>query len=179
MEHRTDATTAREPSRQTARVFLGEDDRELRWLMVEALRGAGHRVIEASNGLDLLRWIQLRRAIGGPCDHDLVVTEAHMPGASGLEVLATVRRSQPGLPVVLLAAVADAALRASARDLGVAAIFDKPFSMAALHAAVQSIAVPGFLSLAWAESWIEMPGAGGAWRVSPPPAQPAIRSRAS
>jgi len=132
---------------QAARVFLGEDDLEMRSLMVTALRRAGHQVIATSNGLDLLRWIQLRRAMGGRSDHDLVVTDVHMPGATGLEVLATVRRSQPGLPVVLVTAFGDADLRASARQLGAAAIFDKPFSLVALHTTVSRLVVGGFVAL--------------------------------
>ncbi len=143
MEHGMDATKARERGLQCARIFLGEDDEEMRDLMVVALRRAGHQVIEASNGLDLLRWIQLRRAMGAPSNHDLVVTDVHMPGASGLEVLAMVRRSQPGLPVVLVTAFGDAELRTHAEQLGAAAVFDKPFNLTALHTTVSRLAAEG------------------------------------
>ncbi len=142
MEQQT-ATTGSQTSPQTARVFLGEDDDEMRSAMVTALRRAGHQVIEAPNGLDLLRWIQLRRAMGGPSDHDLVITDVHMPGATGLDVLATVRRSQPGLPVVLVTAFGDAELRETAERLGAAAIFDKPFSLVALRTTVSRLVATG------------------------------------
>jgi DNA-binding response OmpR family regulator len=162
MEQREDATIVGGFGRQPARIFLGEDDQEMRSLMVAALRHAGHQVIAESNGLDLLRSIQSRKAMVGSSRHDLVVTDVHMPGATGIEVLATVRRSQPGLPVLLVTAFGDADLRAAAADLGAAAIFDKPFTMVALHTAVSRLVGTGSVCLPSAEGWDEMPDGGNA-----------------
>jgi CheY-like chemotaxis protein len=62
-------------------VLLVEDDAALRGLFLLALRGAGHEVRDAADGLDALRIVETIRP-------DVVVLDLNLPRVSGPEVLA-------------------------------------------------------------------------------------------
>jgi DNA-binding response OmpR family regulator len=109
------------------RVIVAEDDAALRKLLVAELRTAGYDVIEVGDGkllVDLLRaWFVERKT--EPID--LVITDNRMPGWDGLTVLRSLRQMDWRLPVVMITAFGDEALHSEARELGAAAVFDKPF----------------------------------------------------
>ena len=128
---------------QAARVFLGEDDSEMRSLVAAALRRDGHEVIEAADGLDLLFWVESQQASALRARRDVVVTDVRMPGASGLEVLAALRHSQPTIPVVIVTGFGDADTHFTAHWLGASAVFDKPFDLAALRKTVLRLSLSG------------------------------------
>lgn len=60
----------------------------------------------------------------------LVVSDVHMPGASGLDVLHWLRRWLPGIPTILMSAFADPRAIRHARALGASAVLRKPFDLA-------------------------------------------------
>jgi DNA-binding NtrC family response regulator len=77
-------------------VLIAEDDDGVRVLLRTALERKGFDVIAAADGraaLDLLDRDDL--AI------DVVVSDVHMPGASGLDVLDRARTTHPGIALVL------------------------------------------------------------------------------
>lgn len=55
--------------------------------------------------------------------------DLRMPGMSGLELLAELRRRNPSLPVVLMTGHGDATLRRQAQEAGAVATLEKPFSL--------------------------------------------------
>jgi CheY-like chemotaxis protein len=118
------------------RVLLVEDHSEMRRLLASVLRADGHVVVEASDGLEALTPL-----LGRPGDPeiDLVVTDVRMPGCTGLDLLAFVRLERPLMPVVLITGFGDAATHAEARQLGAAAIFDKPFDLYAFRETVRGL----------------------------------------
>ncbi|MGN6588530.1 MAG: response regulator transcription factor [Solirubrobacterales bacterium] len=73
-------------------------------------------------------------------DHafDLVVLDRMLPGRDGLEVLATIRRSKPALPVIMLTARAEVADRVEGLDQGATDYVTKPFSFEELAARVRA-----------------------------------------
>lgn len=79
------------------RVLVADDDAEVRWFYVGALRAAGARVVEARDGVEALR---LARAE----PPDLILADIIMPRLDGLGLCAAIRREPllDGLPVVLL-----------------------------------------------------------------------------
>jgi CheY-like chemotaxis protein len=119
------------------RVFLGEDDVELRSLMASALRHDGHEVLEAGDGLALLRRIQSLKPTASAQERDIVVTDVRMPGASGLDVLAMLRNFMPWMPVVIVTGFGDEETRSRAQRFGAVKVLDKPFPMNALLQVVQ------------------------------------------
>ncbi len=69
-----------------ATVLVADDDPAVRWVAREALRNAGHRVIEAKNGLEALE-----RFRNGDAEIELVLLDATMPMMGGGQVVAEVR----------------------------------------------------------------------------------------
>lgn len=71
-------------------------------------------------------------------DTDLVILDRMLPGRDGIEVLATIRRSKPSLPVILLTAKAEVADRVEGLDLGATDYVTKPFAFDELLARIRA-----------------------------------------
>lgn len=114
-----------------APILLAEDDDALRSLIAHALREAGHAVVEANNGVELLDRIEAAIAWGAPARPpiSLIITDVRMPGMTGVDVLSVLRCAYWATPVILMSAFADAMLRGEAFELGAAAVVAKPFAM--------------------------------------------------
>jgi CheY-like chemotaxis protein len=106
-------------------------------MLAASLRRDRHDLIEVENGLQLLELVsdRLRKDESLP---DVIVSDVRMPGQTGLEVLASLRRADATIPVILITAFGDPELHAEARRLGVAAIFDKPFDIDDLKQAIHA-----------------------------------------
>src|SRR4051812_10001773 len=61
-----------------------------------------------------------------------VITDIHLPAMSGLELIQRVHQTRQGVPVVVVSASTDAAVKGDALRAGAAAFFSKPFSPAAV-----------------------------------------------
>ena len=125
-------------------VLVGEDDDELRWLLIDKLRRHGCDVIEARTGPQLAALV-LERVGSEVSPPDvaraaLLISDVRMPGCSGLAVVALLRRLDAHTPAILMTAFGDARIHSEARLLGVTAMFDKPVDLddlaAAAHAAI-------------------------------------------
>lgn len=65
--------------------------------------------------------------------YDLVILDLRLPGMSGLEILEGIRRIDDDLPVIVVSAWTDKAVRARALEMGAAAFFQKPPDYRKLH----------------------------------------------
>lgn len=114
-------------------IFIADDDAEMRSLLAEQLCAEGYAVETMRDGfvlLERLREVRLR-----PLERpDAIVTDVRMPGHSGLEVFAALRRAGWETLVVLMTGFSDAWLCEQAARLGGASILEKPFDFEALHA---------------------------------------------
>jgi CheY-like chemotaxis protein len=122
-------------------ILVAEDDDELRELIVQRLSKMGAHVVEVEDGLEMIDYITLTQRAGRhpiPMP-SLMVTDVRMPGATGLEVVRSVRSSGFGLPVVVLTAFPDAGVLAEAQALGATWVFTKPMDLDDLAHVVQSI----------------------------------------
>jgi CheY-like chemotaxis protein len=117
-------------------VLIAEDDPDMRRMLATLLRMAGHRVVEAVDGADLLARLDPADDDSRPEPVDVIVSDVDMPQLSGLDLLAALRCSRWTTPVVLVTASGDAEPRAEARELGAAALLDKPLDPEALRRAV-------------------------------------------
>jgi DNA-binding response OmpR family regulator len=70
--------------------------------------------------------------------YDLVLLDRMLPGRDGLDVLAAIRRSKPGLPVILLTAKTEVVDRIEGLDHGATDYVTKPFSFEELAARVRA-----------------------------------------
>ncbi len=124
-----------------ARVLLAEDDETLRRLLADVLRQDGYEVEEARDGTELLERIDASLVVRWErAEQVVVVADVHMPGFTGLDVLAILRCAHCVAPVVLITAYGDPETHAEARELG-AVVLDKPFELDALRSALAD-AVP-------------------------------------
>ena len=116
------------------RVLLAEDDPEMRWLVARTLRRDGYDVVEVEDGDELYREITMRIVRTGTPDIDLIVTDVRMPGRSGLEIVELLRGADHDVPVILMTAFGEEALRERASSTG-AVLLDKPFALPDLRTA--------------------------------------------
>jgi two-component system response regulator (stage 0 sporulation protein F) len=120
-------------ARTRHRVLIAEDNPALRLLLVGTLARDGYRVTEASNGDDA---VALYVAASDDDPFCAIIVDFRMPALDGLQVLRELRSRGPHPPVILMSAFADSELRADAKRLGAAAVFEKPFDTDDLRTAL-------------------------------------------
>lgn len=118
-----------------ANLLIVEDDPEMRDLLRKVLEKEGFQVSVSENGQQAA--VSLSR---NPID--LVVTDMLMPDDGGLELLRTIRETQPTLPVIIITAFGDWRSYSRALELGAAAFISKPLKMAELIVAIQTALAP-------------------------------------
>ena len=115
------------PTRAT--IFIAEDNPILLQGLDRALSANGYEVATAPSGEAMLE--MLERSESCP---DLLLLDVMMPGLSGFDVLRTVQADprRRSVPVVMITAATDEALRASAQQQGAADLLIKPFRLGEL-----------------------------------------------
>jgi DNA-binding response OmpR family regulator len=122
-----------------SRVLVADDDHQMRRLVAESLRKDGYDVSEEADGGRLLVRIAAIYAFERTVDpFDLIVSDIRMPVCSGLDIVKGLRDAHWRIPIILMTAFGDHETRQRAEALG-ALLFDKPFQMGALRAAVRSL----------------------------------------
>jgi EAL domain-containing protein (putative c-di-GMP-specific phosphodiesterase class I) len=112
------------------RVLIVEDDRDLLEVYTDVLLEAGFDVTALSDGGGALR------ALEGD-SFDVVLTDVIMPGATGVDVLRTVRERDLDVPVVLITGSPSVETAVQALDLGALRYLLKPVSAADLVRSVE------------------------------------------
>ena len=94
-------TTVFDLMTETIRVLIGDDHRIVREGLKQILADAPDVAVvaEAQTGDEVLAQV---RALGGMDGLDLVLLDIAMPGLDGLDVLQTLKREHPKLPVLML-----------------------------------------------------------------------------
>lgn len=119
-----------EAAAETFRILVVDDDEDVRRFIACSLEEYGHDVVEASNGASGLAAFARRPA-------DLVILDYLMPGMTGAEVAATLRKERPDLPLLFVTGYSESdAIRTAAPD---AAVMTKPFRPEALDIAVRDV----------------------------------------
>lgn len=115
------------PESGSETVLLVEDEDQVRALVREILVAHGHRVYEAENGLEAIRLF--RESLVRP---GILVTDVIMPGLSGSELAARLRKTSPELAVLFISGYTDQDLddRELARER--TGFLQKPFRPTAL-----------------------------------------------
>src|SRR5207245_736396 len=107
------------------RVLVVEDEPGIVDFVSRGLAAEGYSVQAAFDGVE-----GERLALSG--EFDAVVLDLMLPGRDGMEVLRTLRKAAPRLPVIVLTARAEIEDRVEGLDAGAADYLVKPFSMAEL-----------------------------------------------
>jgi len=117
-----------------------DDDPAMRTLVKDLLVWEGVGALELPSGEDLLEAVEMEEVT-------LLVLDKEMPGASGLDLVADVRRRRPGLPVIVITAFGGSGVRTQAMRLGATAYLDKPFRVGDFLQTVRDVLgrrAPGF-----------------------------------
>src|SRR5206468_2571210 len=120
-----------------ATILVIDDQEPIRALLRLALEGAGHDVLEASNG-------RLGLALYRASEADLIITDIVMPEMDGLELMLELPRNfLHGKVIAMAGGLEGEASLQVAKLLGVRQTFHKPFEMDKLLSAVRdALAAP-------------------------------------
>lgn len=120
-------TTVGQPKKRT--VLLADDDEDIRALLASALRREGYRVIEASDGAEILDHIGDALLFDDAERPDIIVSDQRMPGFVGTGILSGIRASEWSTPFVLITAYGTDQFEREAMELGADAVVRKPFDV--------------------------------------------------
>ena len=121
------------------RVLVADDEKNMRWVLSQALTAEGYEVIEASDGKSAME------AVGEQAP-DLMILDHKMPAPDGMEVLRRVRGKDLSFPVIMLTAHGNVATAVEAIKAGATEYLTKPFDLEELKLAVEKALRIGDLS---------------------------------
>ncbi|MEW5924458.1 MAG: sigma-54 dependent transcriptional regulator [Candidatus Zixiibacteriota bacterium] len=113
-----------------ARILFADDDAALRRVIQFKLKQRGYDVTAVESGEQALAKLS-------GTHFDLLLSDMKMPGMSGIELLAAVKKATPELEVILITAFADISQAVEAVKLGAFDYITKPFDDDQLFAAVE------------------------------------------
>jgi DNA-binding response OmpR family regulator len=125
------ARTIAESRPRHRNVLVVEANPDLQWSLARMLTVDGNRVVGTSSGEGALVVVEH----WGP---DLALVASDLPGATGVEVAAELRRRMPNLLVILMGEAAPEPT-ATGRPAHVSAYLPKPFGFDALRSLIESL----------------------------------------
>lgn len=106
-------------------VLVVEDDAPLREALIDTLRAAGMPTLAAADAGQALRLLETE-------DVAFVISDVQMPGTDGYQLLTSIKRLRPDLPVILMTAYGTVAQAVAAMREGATDYIVKPFDAHAL-----------------------------------------------
>jgi len=134
----TEAVTAPPPDaegrrRERETLLVVEDEPAVRNLVASSLRREGYELLLASSTEEALEIVDAHHG-----RIDLLLTDAIMPGRSGVDLVRELTTRQPGLPVILMSGYNEETL--PLRDLGAAiTLLQKPFTPGDLRHRIRTL----------------------------------------
>lgn len=113
-------------------ILVVEDDAAVRQGIVDALCYAGYAVLSEPDGL-------AGRETALRARYQLLLLDLVMPGCSGFDVLAALKKERPGQPVIILSARGEENDRVQGLKMGADDYVVKPFSVRELLARVDAV----------------------------------------
>jgi DNA-binding response OmpR family regulator len=129
---RTTPVRRESASPRQRRILVVDDEKAVREALVEGLTRAGYMVHATGDVGDAV-------AVLGREPVDLVVTDLVLPGGSGLEIARTVKRTRPGIPVILVTGWPGRIDQQTLEGQGIDAILEKPVGLDKLWATVATL----------------------------------------
>jgi len=118
------------PQQTAARILVVEDDADINRLLCTLLEGAGYAPRSAFSGSEAMLWAE-------KYDYDLILLDLMLPGLSGEEFIARVRRDKT-MPILVLSAKVAVEDRVNALGLGADDFIPKPFDNREVLARVEA-----------------------------------------
>ncbi|MBC7793581.1 MAG: response regulator [Clostridia bacterium] len=120
------------------RVLVADDDFDFRETLVAVLKRFGLRVTVVGDGNELIEALSATSNERAP---DLVITDNHMPGCTGLGALQIMQNAGLRTPTIVMTGFKDAATQVAAKSLGAVAVLHKPFDIIELKATIHAALV--------------------------------------
>jgi DNA-binding NtrC family response regulator len=120
--------------KEKLRVLVVDDEDVLRLLVGMSIESVGLEMIEAEDGDSALKIIRSQ-------DIAFVVTDLIMPGMTGLDFAAILKKESPATPatdVILLTGFLSQDSEQKAKEIGIFQIIEKPYDYSALEEAVRT-----------------------------------------
>ena len=127
----TSVTEKNHAAKKSKRVLYVDDMRELREVARLALSRVGHKVDSAPDGVDAFEMIS-----AGPGVYDIVISDHHMTGMNGLELVMKLREIQFPGTIAIVSSELNSDVEDEYRKLGIEKILNKPVELAHLRALV-------------------------------------------
>ncbi len=116
----------------THRVLVVDDEPHVRHLLRQMMEQCGYDVAEAVDGRDAIRQLSDRA-------FDLVIADIVMPERDGLEVIMFLKKEQPHVKIIAISVPGNELFLTSAKGLGAARVFQKPFELAEVASAAEEL----------------------------------------
>ena len=114
----------------TANILIVEDDVDINHLLCTILEGAGYTCRAAFSGSEALLWAE-------KYDYDLVLLDLMLPGVTGEEFIASIRRGKT-MPIIVVSAKLGVSDRVNVLRLGADDFIPKPFDNSEVLARVEA-----------------------------------------
>jgi two-component system response regulator AtoC len=121
------------------RVLIADDEKNMRWVLGQALTADGYEVIEAADGKSALAAISEQPP-------DLMILDHKMPAPDGMEVLRRIRSKDLMFPVIMLTAHGNVATAVEAMKAGASEYLTKPFDLEELKLSIDKALKMGDLA---------------------------------
>ena len=117
-----------------ATILIVDDSTSMRQLVTFALKGDGHEVIQAEDGVEALKLAKTSQA-------DLVITDANMPNMDGLTLVKELRTlpNYKFTPILVLTTESSQDYKMRGKQAGASGWIVKPFSPDQLLATVKKV----------------------------------------
>ena len=109
---------------RTQAVLIADDEASMRMIVRRMLESRGYKVFQASDGEEALAI--LKAAETGPLD--LLITDVHMPGSSGVELAQSARALIADLKIIFTSGRRPPEVLSFVEDDAKTKFLDKPFS---------------------------------------------------
>lgn len=104
------------------RVLIADDEKNMRWVLSQALQAEGYEVAEAADGKEALAAIAEQ-------EPDVMVLDHKMPAPDGMEVLRRARGKGYRFPIIMLTAHGNVQTAVEAMKAGASEYLTKPFDL--------------------------------------------------
>jgi DNA-binding NtrC family response regulator len=112
------------------RVLIADDEKNMRWVLSEALAAEGYEVLQASDGKEALTAVDEQHP-------DLMVLDHKMPSPDGMEVLRKIRAKGETFPIIMLTAHGNVETAVEAMKAGATEYLTKPFDLGELKLSIE------------------------------------------
>jgi DNA-binding NtrC family response regulator len=116
----------------THRVLVADDEKNMRWVLSQALEAEGYEVIEACDGKETLSSVADQ-------EPDILILDHKMPAPDGMEVLRRIRAKGYRFPVIMLTAHGNVQTAVEAMKAGASEYLTKPFDLDELRLSIEKV----------------------------------------